>query len=105
MDSVAFIAATGLFMAFACTVLRTELLNPRLGWAPSAPWPERLAHDALGVCAGLRGWLIFTGVIDPTGSEAALAVALALVTGIGLGKVVFYAVGDRVVAWIWRAWI
>lgn len=94
------IAASGLFLAFIFTLLRTEVLNPRLEWTVSAPYLERLAWDLLGVCAGLRGWVIWSDVVQATVSEAALATALATVSLIGLVKVLWRSFWPRFDRWI-----
>lgn len=99
MTGLDWIAAVSLFLVFAATVLRTEVLNPKLEWTVSAPYVERLAWDALGVCAGLRGWIIWTDVAQATGSEAALSAALAVVALIGLVKVLWRSFWPRVNRW------
>jgi hypothetical protein len=81
------LASTGFFLAFLFTVIRTELGNPRLGWAPSSPYYERLVYDLMGCAAGLRGWMVFAGHVSPTPSEVALALTLAAVAGLGLVKI------------------
>jgi len=104
MTGMDWIAAGGLFLAFLFTLIRTELLNPRLGWGPSAPFVERLAWDGLAACAGLRGWMIWSDVVHPTGTEAALAGFLAAVTFIGMGKVLFRAFWWRFERWLFGGW-
>lgn len=104
MTGMDWIAAIGFFLAFVFTVLRTEVLNPRLDWTPTAPYVERLAWDLLACAAGLRGWLIYSGVINPTPSEAALAAALAAVSLVGMVKVMGRAFLPRVARWLFGPW-
>lgn len=108
MTGLDWIAAGGFFLAFAFTLVRTEVLNPRNPLDPSAPYVERLAWDALAVAAGLRGWTVWTGVVDATGTEAAVAACLAVVAAIGMVKVLGRAFGPRAVnavdRWLFGGW-
>lgn len=100
MTALDWIAAGGFFAAFVFTLLRTEVLNPRLEWTVSAPYLERLAWDVLGVSAGLRGWIIWSDVTQATLTEATLAAALAAVSLIGLVKVLWRSFWPRFDRWM-----
>lgn len=100
MTALDWIAAGGFFLAFVFTLLRTEVLNPRLEWTVSAPYLERLAWDVLGVSAGLRGWIIWSDVVQATLTEATLAAALAAVSLIGLAKVLWRSFWPRLDRWM-----
>lgn len=104
MTSTDLIAAVALFLVFLFTILRTEILNPRLDWTPTAPYIERLAWDVLAVSAGLRGWMIWTDVAQASGSEATMAAAMAAVAFIGMCKVFGRAFLPRVYRWLFGEW-
>lgn len=100
MTGLDWIAAGGFFLAFVFALVRTEVLTPRLEWTVSAPYVERLAWDLLGVSAGLRGWVIWSGVAQATLTEASLAAALAGVTLLGLIKVLWRSFWPRLNRWV-----
>ncbi len=95
LDLQDWLAALSYFLTFGMTLARTELLSPRISYGPSASYGERLAHDALAFAAGLRGWLVFAGDVEPSGSEVTLAVCLAVVAAKGLIKLVWSEAAER----------
>lgn len=95
LDLQDWLTAIAYVLTFAFTLARTELLSPRISYGPSASYGERLAHDALAFAAGLRGWLVFSGEVQPSGSETALAVCLAIVACKGLIKLVWAEAAER----------
>lgn len=96
------LAAGALMLVFLLVGLRTEVLNPRFEWGPSAPFLERLVWDGLAAAAALRGIMIFSDEVQATGSEATLCVALVLVVAVGFLKTLYYALAPRIIdALIW----
>lgn len=104
MSGIEWVAGGGYFLAFLFTIVRTEVLNPRLEWTPSAPYLERLAWDLLAASAGLRGWVVAQNVVQPSLSEIAVALSLAAVAGIGMCKVLARAFVPRVGRWLFGGW-